>query len=80
MNNTVNELLSRIVVNSKIFAGKPIIRGYRISVEQILKSLAIGISVSELLQNFPELEKEDIQACLLYAANLIEEEKIYNIV
>lgn len=79
MNITENELLSRIVINSKIFDGKPIIRGYRISVEQILKSLAIGIPVSELLQNFPELENEDIQACLLYAANLIEEEKIYNI-
>ena len=71
------ELLSRIEVNPKVLAGKPIIRGYRISVEQILKSLAAGINNSDLLENFPELETEDILACMLYAAKLVEEEKVY---
>ena len=73
------KLLSRIEVNSQILAGKPIIRGYRISVEQILKSLAAGISYTDLLENFPELQTEDILACMLYAAKLVEEEKVYKV-
>lgn len=77
--NNENVLLSRIEVNPDIFEGKPIIRGYRISVEQIVKSLATGISEDDLLKNFPELEHEDIQACLFYAAKLLEEEKVYKV-
>jgi len=74
MDKNETKLLSRIEVNPQVLAGKPIIRGYRISVEQVLKSLAAGISYSDLLDNFPELEKEDIWACQLYAAKLVEEE------
>lgn len=66
------DLLSRIVVDENILAGKPIIRGYRISVEQVLKSLAAGIGQADLLDNYPELEPEDISACLFYAADLVE--------
>jgi len=69
MKTNASQLLSRIVVNEKILAGKPIVRGFRISVEQILKSLAAGISEKDLLANYPELEVDDIRACLLYAAN-----------
>ena len=76
---TNTELLSRIVVNEKILTGKPIVRGFRISVEQILKALASGNSEKEILQNFPELESDDIRACLLYAANILEDEKIYKV-
>ncbi len=72
-------LLSRIVADENVLAGKPIIRGYRISVEQILKSLAAGITQADLLDNYPELEPEDISACLFYAADLVEQEKVYKV-
>ncbi len=64
------DLLKRITVNPKVMVGKPTIRGLRITVEQILKALAGGIAPEELLEEYPELEKGDIQAVLLYAAEL----------
>jgi len=73
------DLLYRITVDPKIMVGKPTIRGLRITVDQILKALAAGIDTDELLEDYPELEKEDIEAALLYAAELVEEEKIYKI-
>jgi uncharacterized protein (DUF433 family) len=73
------ELLYRITIDPKIMVGKPTIRGLRITVDQILKALAAGISTDELLEDYPELEKEDIEAALLYAAELVEEERIYKI-
>jgi len=73
------ELLYRITINPEIMVGKPTIRGLRITVDQILKALAAGININELLEDYPELEKEDIEAALLYAAELVEEEKIYKI-
>ncbi|UJS17375.1 MAG: DUF433 domain-containing protein [Candidatus Jettenia sp.] len=62
------QLLDRITINPEVMVGKPAIRGLRITVEQILKALAAGITVQELLEDYPELETEDIQAVLLYAA------------
>jgi uncharacterized protein (DUF433 family) len=59
-------LLKRITVNPKIFGGKPIIRGRRLAVEQILGMLAAGDATGAILQGYPWLEKEDIQACLVY--------------
>ena len=73
------ELLYRITINPEIMVGKPTIRGLRITVDQILKVLAAGINTNELLEDYPELEREDIEAALLYAAELVEEEKIYKI-
>jgi len=73
------DILSRISVDQRILVGKPIIRGLRISVEQVLRSLAAGISTEELLLNYPELEKDDIQACLLYAANSLENERVIRV-
>jgi uncharacterized protein (DUF433 family) len=72
-----DDLLKRITVNSKVMVGKPTIRGLRITVEQILKALAGGVKAEALLEDYPELEKEDIQAVLLYAAELAEEERVY---
>ncbi|MEO8109305.1 MAG: DUF433 domain-containing protein [Ginsengibacter sp.] len=70
-------LLNRITNNPKILTGKPVIRGMRISVEQILKMLARGISYDNIIKEFPLLEEDDIKACLVYAANKIslEEER-----
>ncbi|MEW6409665.1 MAG: DUF433 domain-containing protein [Nitrospirota bacterium] len=59
-------LLKRITINPKVMVGKPTIRGLRITVEQILKALAGGVTAEELLEDYPELEKEDIQAALIY--------------
>lgn len=74
--NTEN-LLSRITVDPKLMVGKPTIRGMRITVEQILRALAGGIAVNELLQDYPDLEKEDIQAIFAYAVNLVDEEQVF---
>ncbi len=71
------DLLKRITINPKVMVGKPTVRGLRITVEQILKALAGGVAPEELLEDYPELEKEDIQAVLLYAAGLAEEERVY---
>ena len=74
MENT--ELLSRIVIDPAVLAGKPIIRGLRISVDHILRSLAAGLTKEELLEDCQDLESEDIHACLLYAAQLVEDERV----
>ncbi|MBK8981544.1 MAG: DUF433 domain-containing protein [Ignavibacteria bacterium] len=73
------ELSKRITINPEVMVGKPTIRGMRITVEQILNSLASNISVKDLMEDYPELELDDIKAALLYAAKLVEEEKVYNI-
>ncbi|MBI4648931.1 MAG: DUF433 domain-containing protein [Bacteroidia bacterium] len=72
-------LSDRITVNPKVMVGKPTIRGLRITVEQILKALASGVSTHELLEDYPELEPEDIQAVLSYAAELESEEQVFQI-
>ena len=74
------ELLDRITINPDVMVGKPAIRGLRITVEQILKALAGGLTVEELLDDYPELEKEDIQAVLLHASELAEEERVYAVI
>ncbi len=73
------DLLNRITVNPDIMVGKPTIRGLRITVEQILKALGGGVSVEELLEDYPELEREDIQAVLLYASELVGEERVFTV-
>ena len=60
-------LLSRITTRSDVFGGKPIIRGMRISVELVLSLLTQGESQEAILDDYPELEPEDIRACLAYA-------------
>jgi len=74
-----NKLLNRITVDHNVMVGKPTIRGLRITVEHILKSLASGLSIQELLEDYPVLEKEDIQAVLFYAFEKISNEKIFAI-
>jgi len=65
------ELLGRITANPAIFGGKPIIRGQRISVELVLSLLAQGESQDAILAEYPELEPDDIRACLAYAHAVI---------
>lgn len=61
-----NELLSRITINPEICHGKPTIRGLRYPVENMLELLAAGMAIDELLEDYPDLEREDILACINY--------------
>ena len=70
------DLLARIFVDPKIFAGKPIIRGRRLAVEHVLGMLAAGDTQQTILDGYPWLEPEDIQACLLYARKIVGHERI----
>jgi uncharacterized protein (DUF433 family) len=70
------KLLERITVNPKIFGGKPIIRGRRLAVEHVLDMLAAGDTPETILEGYPWLEREDIQACLLYARRLVGHERV----
>jgi uncharacterized protein (DUF433 family) len=69
------DIIKRITVNPKVMVGKPTIRGMRITVEQILRALAGGISEKELLEEYPDLVPEDIQAVFGYAADLVSVER-----
>lgn len=75
--NNKKELLKRITFDPRIMVGKPTIRGLRITVEQILTALGSGISREELIVEYPELENDDIQAVLLYASEVIGEERVH---
>jgi uncharacterized protein (DUF433 family) len=68
--------LTRITANPEIFGGKPIIRGMRISVELILSLLAQGETPEAILDDYPELEPEDIRACLAYARAVIANDSL----
>ena len=70
------ELLERITVSPYILGGKPVIRGRRLAVEHVLGMLAAGDTTELLLQGYPWLEKEDIQACLVYARRMVGHERI----
>lgn len=61
-------LLDRITSDPNVLGGKPAIRNMRFSVAQLLELLAGGMSFQEILDDYPYLEMEDIQACLAYAA------------
>lgn len=67
---TDEQLLNRIDQNREVMAGKPVVRGTRLSVEFILNLLAHGTSVDEILAEYQGLEREDIRACLLFAGKL----------
>lgn len=69
----MNPLLERISVNPQVCFGKPCIKGTRIWVSLILDFLASGSSVEDILQEYPQLEKEDILACLAYGAAMSHE-------
>ena len=66
-----NELLGRITARPDVFGGKPIVRDMRISVELILGLMSQGATQEELLDDYPELEPDDIRACIAYAHTVI---------
>ncbi len=73
----MKNMLSRITIDPEICHGKPTIRGLRYPVENMLELMASGMSVDELLKDYPDLEKEDFLACLEYAAKLSHVKSIY---
>ena len=66
-------LLKRIVLDPKVMVGKPVIRGSRLTVQYVLGLLASGATSQEILEEYPDLQSEDIQACLLFAAEALNE-------
>jgi uncharacterized protein (DUF433 family) len=68
---------SRIVLDQAVLAGKPVIRGTRISVEFIIGLMADGWTEADILSNYPNVVHDDIIACLAYAHATLEAEKVY---
>lgn len=73
---TADALLKRVTFNPEIFGGKPIIRGMRISVELILGLLAQGETPEAILADYPDLELDDIRACIAYAHAVIAHDSL----
>jgi uncharacterized protein (DUF433 family) len=71
------EWKTRISIDENILAGKPIIKGTRISVELILELLANGWTHKQILDNYPQLTREDIEAALRYATEILQDELVY---
>ena len=70
--------MDRIELNPRVCNGKPVIKGTRIPVSIILEQIAAGESWESLLSGYPELQKEDIQAALIYAREALDHTEIRN--
>jgi uncharacterized protein (DUF433 family) len=68
--------MDRIEVNPGICSGKPVIRGTRIMVRNILGMVAGGYTVDRILAVYPDLTREDVKAALEYAARVVDEEQV----
>lgn len=71
------EIEGRIAIDPKIAVGKPVIKGTRITVEFVIDLLANGWTLETILENYPQLRREDIQACLVYAGIALKAERVY---
>jgi uncharacterized protein (DUF433 family) len=72
----MDELLKRIVINPKVMAGKPIIRGTRITVEHVMRELSTGMTPADFIQLYPHVTVEDVRAACAYAAARLADERI----
>lgn len=73
-------LLQRITVNPDMCHGKPVVRGLRYPVVNILELMASGMTHAEILEDYEDLEEADLQACLLFAAKLADVKTIGSLV
>lgn len=71
------DFMKRIVVDPKVMVGKPVIRGTRIPVYEIVLRVAQGWSFKEVLEDYPRMTEDDIKAALMYAEKLLEGEDIF---
>lgn len=69
--------MKRITFDKDVLCGKPLIRGLRISVDMILELLAKGVTEKEILEDYPDLEQDDLRAALLYAHHMVAKEDVY---
>ncbi len=67
----------RIVIDPAVAAGKPVVRGTRMTVEFILGLMAEGWSQEEILENYPQLTRDDLLAALAYAQEAVSNERVY---
>ena len=77
-NMTDTELLDRITARGDVFGGRPIIRDMRIAVEHVLAMLAAGDTAETILGEYPDLDAEDIRACLLFAHRSLAGEHVHD--
>ncbi len=76
----MEKILERITSIPDVCHGKPTIRGLRYPVHNMLDLLASGMTIEELLEDYPDLEKEDFLACLAYASKLAQVKSIHQLV
>lgn len=69
----------RIEIDPRILTGKPVVKGTRLSVELILDLVATGCPEAEILASYPGLAREDILACVAYAAEIVRSERVFPI-
>jgi uncharacterized protein (DUF433 family) len=72
----MSDLLARITMNPNISHGKPVIRGLRYPVETMLELLSSGMTIEDILGDYPDLEREDLLAVLAYAARLSQVKRV----
>ena len=71
-------MMKRIEVNPDVYFGKPCVAGTRIQVQNVLELIEEGISFNEIIQNYyPQLNIEDIKACVRYVVNLVAAEEVH---
>jgi uncharacterized protein (DUF433 family) len=73
----MENLLSRITIDKNVCNGKPSIRNMRFTVTQLLELLASGMTEKDILDDYPYLEKKDVEACLLYASKTTNNRSIF---
>lgn len=76
---SMENLFDRITLNPSVCHGKPTVRNMRYPVEMILDLLSAGMSVEEILTDYPALEEDDIRACLAYASKLVKVKSIHKV-
>ncbi|MBP7583678.1 MAG: DUF433 domain-containing protein [Spirochaetes bacterium] len=67
-----NDITSRIEINPRVMAGKPVIKGTRLTVQYIISMLGQGMTEDEILREYKGLAREDIKACLVYASQMLD--------
>jgi uncharacterized protein (DUF433 family) len=77
LEGNMEDLLKRITFNRNVLCGKPLIRGLRISVGMLLELMAKGVTEKEILEDYPDLESEDLRAAILYAYKMVSREDIH---